>query len=135
MNIDEHTIADPGQFVTFLEIQFCFNVDGKLETDLYIKPTYSRAYLKFGSSHPNHVYSGIVYSKCYHLRKIINCNTRLQARILEIKSDFKNSNYPEKMIENISAKILTMERKLTKPKNSSNSSIVSLIHQVPRKSD
>ena len=124
LNIDEHTIAEPGQFVAFLDIQFCFDVDGKLQTDLYVKPTDSRAYLQYGSSHPNHIYSGIVYSQCYRLRKIINDDARLHTRISEIKSDFENSNYPLKMVENISAKVLSMERKLPKPKNSSNSSIV-----------
>ena len=106
------------------DIQFCFNEDGKLETDLYVKPTDSRAYLQYGSSHPNHVYSGVVYSQCFRLRRIINCNIRLHARIQELKVAFQTSNYPLKMIENISAKVLSMERKLPKPRNSSNCSIV-----------
>ena len=124
LKIDESTIADPGHFVAFLDILYCLGLDGEVQTDLYIKPTDSRAYLQYGSSHPNHVYSGVVYSQCYRLRKIINDTTRLKAQISEIKSDFKNSNYPQKMIENISKKILTMERKLPRPKYSSNTSIV-----------
>ena len=124
LNIDEHTIVDPNQFVSFLDIQFCFNGDGKLETDLFVKPTDSRAYLQFGSSHPNHVYSGIVFSQCLRLRRIINCNIRLHTRISELKAAFTASNYPLKMIENISTKVLSMERQLPKPLTSSNASIV-----------
>ena len=122
--IDEHEISDPNTFVAFLDIQFCFNKEGDLETDLYVKPTDSRSYLQYGSSLANHVYSGIVYSQCFRLRKIINCNNRLRTRISELKVAFQNSNYPQKMVDNISQKILEMERKLPKPKNSSNSSIV-----------
>ena len=39
LNIDEHAITDPGSFVPFLDIQFCFSTSGILETDLYIKET------------------------------------------------------------------------------------------------
>ena len=133
LNIDEHSIEDPSSFIAFLDIQFCFNKDGKLETDLYTKPTDSRAYLQFGSAHPNHVYSGIVYSQCYRLRKIINNDTRLISRIDEIKLDFQRSNYPLKMIDNISAKILKMNRTLPKPKNTSNSSIIVPTTPSPKK--
>ena len=133
LNIDEHTIEDPHQFVAFLDIQFCFNEDGDLETDLYVKPTDSRAYLQYGSAHPNHVYSGIVYSQCFRLRKIINNTTRLHTRIAEMKSDFQNSNYPQKMVTNIGAKILAMDRVLPKPKNLSNASIIAPSTPSPNK--
>jgi hypothetical protein len=133
LNIDEYTIADPHQFIAFLDIQFCFNQDGKLETDLYVKPTDSRSYLQYGSSHPNHIYSGIVYSQCFRLRRIINCNARLHTRISELKEAFKTSNYPQKMIQNIATKVLSMERKLPNPPNSSNSSIVVPTTPSPKK--
>ena len=44
LNIDETTIEEPGHFVPFLDIQYCFE-NGKLQTDLYTKPTDSRVYL------------------------------------------------------------------------------------------
>ena len=39
------------------------------------------------------------------MRKIINDDARLHTRILEIKTDLKNSNYTPKMVENILAKV------------------------------
>ena len=124
LNIDEYTITDFNEFVAFLDIQFRFNANGRLETDLYRKPTDSRSYLQFGSAHPNHVYSSIVYSQCIRLRRIINCDDRLKMRIDELKLAFMDSHYPKKMVDNISNKVLKMERKLPKPHNSSNSSVV-----------
>ena len=59
LNIDEHTIADPGQYVAFLDVQFCFSEDGDLMTDLYVKETDSRSYLYYGSSQPRHTFSSI----------------------------------------------------------------------------
>ena len=132
--IDEYTIADKHEFVSFLDIQFTFDVDGKLQTDLYVKPTDSRSYLQFGSAHANHVYSGVVYSQCLRLRRIINCNDRLKFRIEEIKQCFYNSNYPKKMVNNISDKVLKMERRLHKPHNNSNSSLIVPTTPSPQKS-
>ena len=106
LNID----AEPNEFVSFLDIQFCFNQDGRLETDLYTKPTDARAYLQYGSQHPNHVYSAIEYSQCFRLRRIINSNSRLQNRIAELKLAFLDSNYPQNMVNNISNKVLKMAR-------------------------
>ncbi len=62
VHIDEFTIVDPGEFVPFLDIQYTFDNEGTLQTDLYVTPTDSRSYLQFGSTHPNHVFSAIVYS-------------------------------------------------------------------------
>ena len=124
LNIDEHTIADPHKYVSFLDIQFTFDEAGDLQTDLYVKPTDSRSYLQFGSAHPNHIYSGIVFSQCHRLRRIINSTERLISRLEELKFYFLNSNYPETMVNNIIAKVSKAERILPKCKNSSNSSIL-----------
>ena len=122
LTIDEYTIANPHEFVAFLDIRYMFDLDGNLQTDLYVKPTDSRAYLQYGSTHPNHTFSGIVYSQCVRLRRIINDNERLGLRISELKQAFVNSNYPLSMINNITEKVLAMERVLKDPHNRSNAS-------------
>ncbi|KAL5269053.1 hypothetical protein ACHWQZ_G002772 [Mnemiopsis leidyi] len=129
LNIDEHTIADPGEYVAFLDIQFCFSEDGDLMTDLYVKETDSRSYLYYGSSHPRHTFSSIVYSTSLRLRRIINNDNRLKTRLNELKECFLSANYPQKMVDNITAKVGSMERHL-RPHNSSNSSIL-----VPKSPD
>ena len=85
-----------------------------------------RTYLQYGSADPTHIYdySGIIYSQCFRLRRIINSNSRLHIRIGpigELKQAFLNSKfYPKNMIQNISDKVLKMERKLPAPNKSSN---------------
>ena len=117
--IDESTFAPPDQYVPFLDTQFCFSSEGNLQTDLYVKPTDSRAYLNFRSSHPNHIFSGIVFSQCLCLRRIINDQTRLKARLDELGSCFKSAGYPLKMISNIKNKVLNTPRSLERKSKTS----------------
>lgn len=117
LNIDEFQSENVGCFVNFLDIKFMFDIEGNLQTDLYMKETASRAYLHFSSSHPNHVFSGIVYSQCLRLRRIINCDERLKTQLESLKTAFLESGYPKTMVENIAAKVLrtprVIERKST----------------------
>ena len=101
-----------GEYIAFLYIQYSFDGEGALQTDLFVKPTDSRSYLQFGSTHPNHVFSAIVYSQCLRLRRTINCNQRHANRLGELKQAFMNSNYPSKMVNNIITKVLSMDRVL-----------------------
>ena len=110
LNVDEHLFKIIGSFIPFLDIQYCFDKDGHLQTDLFIKPTDSRSYLYFSSAHPNHIYSGIVYSQFLHLRRIINSDIRLENRINDLKQAFIDAHYPKGMIDNIKCKVLNSQR-------------------------
>ena len=111
-DIDESIVKDVGEYVPFLDIQFCFNKDGDLQTDLYIKPTDARSYLNYTSAHPKHTFSRIVYSQCLRLRRIINHQDRLKLRLDELCLAFEKSGYPKSMLQNISAKVLNTPRQL-----------------------
>ena len=106
--------ADKHHPVNFLDIQFWFDERKSLQTDLYVKPTDSRSFLNFSSCHPNYTFSGNVYSQALRLRRIINCNERLSVRLEELKSDFKKSGYPDKMLMNIINKVKSCKRILKK---------------------
>ena len=123
LNIDENIIEDNHVYVAFLDIKFCFDTAGDLQTDLHVKETDARSYLYFGSHHPNHTFSSIVYSACLRLRRIINDNERLRKQIDELKTFFFQSNYPKTMVDNISEKVKGLERCL-KPLNNSNSNVL-----------
>ena len=112
LNIDESNIDDPGKPVAFLDIEFWFNSCGDLQTDLHVKETASRSYLYFGSSHPNHVFAGVVYSQCLRLRRIINDQTRLESQLNTLAGCFTACNYPERMVNNIVQKVKQMERRV-----------------------
>ena len=113
VEIDEWVFEDVGICVPFLDILFCIDVDGNLFTDLHIKATDSRAYLHFGSSHPNHVYSGIVHSQCSRLRRIIISNNILKISIAELCESFVSCGYPTSMVQRISKKVLSVNRDLS----------------------
>ena len=110
LNVDEYQFKITGRYVPFLDIQYCFDELGNLQTDLFIKPADSRSYLHFSSAHPNHIYSGIVYSQCLRLRRIINSQDRLVSRINDLKQAFIDANYPVTMITIISNKVVNSER-------------------------
>ena len=112
--IDEHQAQPTGAYVSFLDIKFTFDDNGDLQTDLFIKETDSRSYLHFTSAHPNHIYSGIVYSQCIRLRRIINSQERLKHQLDILKKSFFAAGYPHHMVENISKKVLSSERSLAR---------------------
>ena len=105
------------------------DLNGNLQTDLYTKETDSRTYLSFDSAHPNHIYSGIVYSQCLRIRRIVNCNVRLHSRMEELNTCFLDSGYPTKLVNNISTKVMGLERNLSrgKPEKDKDSTVVRVI--------
>ena len=96
LHIDESSIKSNSIFVNFLDIQYWFDREGELQTDLYIKETDSRAYLNFSSAHPNHTFSGNVYSQSLRLRRIVNSQERLRIRLDELAECFMKAGFPQK---------------------------------------
>ena len=82
-------------------------------TPLYIKETDSRSYLNFSSAHPNHTFSGNVYAQSLRLRRIINSQVRLRTRLNELANCFKEASYPEKLVSEITTKVLHTERDIS----------------------
>ena len=64
-------------FAPFLDILLRFDKNGKLQTDLFVKPTANQSYLNFSSVHPNHIFSGAVISQCPRLHDITHLKRRL----------------------------------------------------------
>ena len=114
LHIDESSFKKNSDFINFLDIQYCFDGNGLLQTDLYRKETDSQAYLNFSSAHPNHTFSGSVYSQALRLRRIINSRERLQIRLSELAEAYKKAGYPNKMVSNITNKVLNSERDISK---------------------
>ena len=111
--IDESSFKKPSYYINLLDIQYCFDSDGELQTDLYVKETDSRSYLNFSSAHPNHTFSGNVYSQSLRLRRIINSQERLRTRLDDLAASFKKAGYPESMINGITTKVFTSERDIS----------------------
>ena len=65
------------QKIQFLDLEISI-VDGKLETNLFIKPTNLQLYLDYFSNHPEHCKVGIAYSQAF--RVIERCSRPENAR-------------------------------------------------------
>ena len=115
--IDESMVKDVGTYAPFLDIQYCLDIDGNLQTDLYVKPTDARSYLNYMSAHPKHTFSGIVYSQCLRLRRIINNSDRLNSRLNELCIAFEKSGYPKDMLKNICDKVKNMPQRIERAPN------------------
>ena len=113
-----------GETVHILDILFGFNENGNLKTDLYLKETDSRGYLRYRSCHLNHIFVGILYSQGLRLRRIISNDEVLHVRLEELKVDFIPSKYLVKLIENISKKGRELPRT---PKTLPNQSYVNYV--------
>ena len=113
LHIDEWSFRGNSIYINLLDINYCFDENGKLQTDLYVKETDSRAYLNFSSAHFNHTFSGNVYSQSLRLRRIINSDERLPKRLAEVSKSFKAAGYPDKMVMEITNKVQASRRDIS----------------------
>ena len=73
--------------------------EGKLETNLYIKPSNLQLYLDYFSNHPEHCKVGLIYSLA--LRIIERCSKKedVNYHFENLKQKLLEKNYPEKVIK------------------------------------
>ena len=62
------------------------NENGKLQTDIYYKPTDSKQYLLYTSCHPKHTRNSIPYNLARRLKMIISEDNTLLVRLEELKT-------------------------------------------------
>ncbi len=67
--------------VNFFETTIYINPNGKLESDLYIKPTNRTLMLHHNSFHPQSCKNAIIYSQALRYRRIITDNDKLHNRL------------------------------------------------------
>ena len=101
-----------GEYTTFLDINYSFDLSSGLITDVNIKKTDARTFLHFSSYHPRQTFKSIVYSQCLRYRRIINEHIRLVRRLDELGKCFINSGYPKKMVSGIIDDVVTRKRSL-----------------------
>lgn len=74
--------------------------DGKIETDVYYKPTDTHQYLYYNSCHPRHTKNSIPYSQARRLCTIIDDDQKRDERLEEMKHFFIERGYPLPLIIN-----------------------------------
>ena len=84
--------------IPFLDVNIQIK-NGKLETDLYCKPTDKHQYLLHSSSHPYHTKKSIPYSLALLLRRICSTEIALQKRFEELQHYLVKRGYKERFVK------------------------------------
>ena len=74
-------------------------IDGKLETDLYMKPTDRHQYLLYLSSHPERTKRSIIYSQTLRDNRLCLLEKDFIYHKLNMKEWFIKRGYPESVID------------------------------------
>ena len=96
--------------IEFLDLEISIE-EGKLETNLYIKPSNLQLYLDYLSNHPEHCKVGLIYSLA--LRIIERCSKEEDViyHFENLKNKLMEKNYPEKVIDKQFCRAKVKDRK------------------------
>ena len=72
--------------------------DGKIATDLHVKPTDRHQYLHFSSAHPNHTKRSVVFSQTLRISRLCSNECDFEWNKEKMRSWFVKREYPEKLI-------------------------------------
>ena len=75
------------------------NNGGKIQTDIFYKPTDSKQYLLYTSCHPKHTRNSIPYNLARRLKTIVSDEGTLNNRLSDLKKYLLKRKYPLKLIE------------------------------------
>ena len=86
-------------------------IEGRLETEIYVKPTNLQLFLDYTSNHPQHCKDSIVYSQA--LRVVERCSQPDSAvpHMETLKEKFLERNYPEELVVSQIEKATSKNRK------------------------
>lgn len=95
--------------VNFLDVTVT-TFQGRLQTKLYRKPTDTRQYLHFRSSHVRHCKTAIPYSQAHRFRRICSNQADFDSNCRELKTALLNKKYPEKVIDDAIVRANQLDR-------------------------
>ena len=78
----------------FLDIKVSLR-NGKVFTDLYVKPTDRHQYLHFLSAHPYHTKKSVAISQTQRISRLRGSEKDFEDHKVEMKSCFRKKEYPE----------------------------------------
>ena len=108
----EQTVSDKS--IPFLDVLVILK-DGKIETDLYSKPTDTHQYLNWTSCHPRHTKASIPYIQALRLRCNRSKKEYFENRARDLNKILLERGYKNKLIKEsiMSARRITREQALT----------------------
>ena len=83
--------------VEFLDLEIILE-KGKIETNLFIKPSNLQLYLDFFSNHPVPCKEGVIYGQALRIKERCSKQTDETKHLENLKEKLMQRNYPEKLI-------------------------------------
>ena len=87
------------QTLNFLDIEIILYQNGKVETNIYYKPTNSHKYLDYTSFHPEHSKNNIPFALAKRIIVFVTDDFKMEKRLEELTSWLVNCGYPTKIIK------------------------------------
>ena len=84
--------------IPFLDLKVVLK-DGKITTDLHVKPTDRHQYLNFLSAHPNHTKGSLVFSQTLRMSRLFSNESDFERNKEKMRSWFVKREYLEKLID------------------------------------
>ena len=84
--------------IPFLDLKVKLK-DGKLETNVYVKPIDRHQYLHYLSSHAEHTKHSIVYSQTLCINRLCSLEKDFHYHKLSMKEQFIKRGYPESVVD------------------------------------
>ena len=88
----------------FLDIKVSLR-NGKVYTDVYVKPTDCHQYLHYLSAHPYRTKTSVVFSQTLRISNLCSSEKDFESHKDEMKSWFRKREYPEDMISSQMRKV------------------------------
>ena len=98
--------------IEFLDVEI-FISEGLIHTKEFRKETSSNHYLKYGSAHSSHTFSGIVKSQMYRLRRLCSRDEDFNVAISNLRTRCLRSGYSEQMVDSVLSTAPTLIRNIT----------------------
>ena len=86
------------QEVTFLDTRVYIK-DGRVETDLHVKPTSKHQYLHTKSCHPKHCKTAIPYSQALRIKRICSEGENISLRTNQLKHHLSKRGYSDQLLD------------------------------------
>ena len=119
------------EHISFLDFKVSF-CDGKLTTDMHVKPTDRHQYLHYTSAHPNHTKRSIVYSQALRFSRICSYKNAFEKHLEEMKSWFRVRGYPDNLVKKVMGKVCFSKSTGSKSKSQESKGIPLVIKFYPK---
>ncbi|OCT67848.1 hypothetical protein XELAEV_18039149mg [Xenopus laevis] len=85
--------------IPYLDVLVKNTMNGRLDTDLFVKQTDRNTLLRFDSFHPSHIKKSLPKSQVMRVKRIVQNEQQQADRVEEMKDKFRTRGYPSKILD------------------------------------